>query len=280
MIIKVNGDVLAKSAYDIIQKSNELPDNDKYYWGYPFRLAETVLIPYLEKLNAFKKGDKVAEIGSAEGGALAAFVQEGATNALGTDIAMNRLEAGKKIAGILDLPIEFTGHDIINNPPEDKWIGAFDLALLRDVIEHLDDTNIALRNIKKIIKPGGYLFVTFPPYYSPFGGHQHTVANKGGKLPYIHLLPDFIFHKFIASGRENDIGEVKRLKTIRLTAKKFINAAKEESYEIAHKDYYLLRPVFKMKFGLPAIKLTPVSFLPLVKSFFSLEAAYLLKVPE
>ena len=269
-----------ENKYDIVQNSGEIPDNDKYYWGYPYKLADTVLIPYLRKLNAFKESDTVMEIGSAEGGALAAFVEAGARNAIGTDISLPRLEAGKKIAGMLDIPIEFTSHDIINNEPDEKWLESSDLVLLRDVIEHLDDTNIALRNIKKILKPGAFLFVTFPPYYSPYGGHQHTVANKPGKLPYIHLLPDFIFHKFIASGRENDIGEVKRLKTIRLTPKKFMKAALEEGYTIKHKDYYLLRPVFKMKFGLPTVKLTPISFLPLMKTFFCLEAAYLLQVPE
>ena len=266
--------------FDAIMASEDIPDNYKYYWGYQWQLGEEVVVPYIEKLGCFKSGDTVTEIGSAEGGVLAAFVQKGAAKAIGTDIVENRLEMGDNISKKVDLPIEFLYHDIITEPIKPEWEKASDLVILRDVIEHLDDTYEALNNIKKIIKPGGYLFVTFPPYHSPFGGHQHTVQNRLGKIPYIHLLPNFLFQKFIASGVEGDIGEVKRLQKIRLTPKKFTDAAEKAGYEIYHKDFYLLRPVFKMKFGLPSLRLTPIAFLPLVKQFFSLEAAYVLKVKE
>ncbi len=263
-----------------MQNAPDISDNDKYYWGYQYRLGEDVIVPYLEKNGCFSKGYSVAEIGCAEGGVLAAFVMAGARDALGTDIVEWRLEKGRNFAARADLPVEFTNHDIVYSEPDDKWKKKFDLVLLRDVIEHLDDTAAALGNIKKVIKPGGYLYVTFPPYYSAFGGHQHTVANKPGKLPFIHWLPDGIFHRMITSGRENDIEEVKRLQNIKLTPKKFIKAVEETGYQIYKKDYYLLRPVYKMKFGLPALKLTPLAFLPLVKPVFSMEASFILKVPE
>jgi phosphoribosyl 1,2-cyclic phosphodiesterase len=81
----------------------------------------------------------------------------------------------------------------------------------------------------------------------------------------------------IESGRENDIYEVKRLQKIRLTPKKFIHSALESGYDIFHKDYYFLRPVYKMKFGLPAIKSNLLSYIPVIKNVFSLEASYILK---
>lgn len=263
--------------YKLVQNSDKLTDFDKYYWGYQYRLGKETLVPYLLDYGAFQKGMRVAEVGSAEGGVLASFVEAGATDALGTDIVQTRMDKGAVISEIIDAPIKFLNHDIINQEILPEWDAAYDLVLLRDVIEHLDDTDIALTNIRKIIKPGGHLFVTFPPYHSPFGGHQHTVMNTGGKLPYIHLLPDKVFHQLIASGRKNDIGEVKRLQKIRLTPTKFMKAAKDSGYEIVHQDYYLLRPVFKMKFGLPSIKLTPVAKMNFIRNYFSLEAAYILK---
>lgn len=262
----------------IINQSKEIPENYKYYWSYMYNLAKTTVVPYLKEFGAFRPGFAVAEIGSAEGGVLAALVEEGGVDALGTDIALERLEMGRKISALGDVEIEFTGHNILSEDPDKKWEKHYDLVILRDVIEHLDDTNLALSQIKKLIKPGGYLFVTFPPYHSPFGGHQHTIGKKIGMLPYIHLLPNFIFHNLISSGRANDIEEVKRLQEIRLTPGKFMKAAKDTGYEIFKSDYYLIRPVFKMKFGLPEVKTTPISFLPLVKSLFSLEACYILKV--
>ncbi|MFP4527410.1 MAG: class I SAM-dependent methyltransferase [Candidatus Kapaibacterium sp.] len=263
--------------YNIIDQSPEIPADHKYYWQYQYRYGAEVLAPYLKRQRAFAPGDSVAEIGCAEGGVLAALNEAGAGHSLGTDIATSRLEMGRRIAGIAALDIEFAVHNIMTEPLPGPWRNAFDLAMLRDTIEHLDNTRLALANIRQMLKPGGRLLVTFPPYHSPYGGHQHTVASPGGKLPYIHLLPDAIFHKLIAKGRPNDIGEVRRLQSIRLTPRKFIAAAGEAGYSIEHSDYYLLRPVFKMKFGLPALRLTPLAFMPFVRKYLSLEALYILR---
>ncbi|MFH1052291.1 MAG: class I SAM-dependent methyltransferase [bacterium] len=265
-----------KSTSDII-KSNEIPDNYKYYWNYQHELGKQFIVPYSLKIGCFEKGDSVFEVGSAEGGVLTAFVEAGGVEAVGSDIAQNRLEMGEKITKILELPITFSNHNIITEEIPEEWINKFNLVLLRDVIEHLDDTSLALNNIKKIIKPNGFLFVSFPPYYSAFGGHQHTLGNNLGKLPFIHLLPNRFFHKLIASGREADIEEVKRLQDIKLTTKKFENTLNKTGFEIHKKEFYLLRPVYKMKFGLPTIKLTKLSFLPFIKKFISLEALYVLR---
>ena len=210
-----------------VQNSDRVQSYTKYYWGYQYRLAREVLVPMLTESGAFQAGNNVVEIGCAEGGVLHAFAEAGAGKAIGTDIAVERLERGKNISEIIDLPVEFTSHDIIEHEPLNEWKETADLVLLRDVIEHLDDPAAALANIKKIIKPGGHLYVTFPPYHSPYGGHQQILMNSWGKFPYIHLLPEKIFDKMIASGRPNDIVEVKRLHKIRMTPKKFIAAAKD-----------------------------------------------------
>ncbi len=263
--------------YDKIQSNSEIPADYKYFWGYQYRLGKEVIVPYLSRLGVFRSGFRVMEIGSAEGGVLAAFVEAGANDALATDIAKNRLEMGDKISNELNLPIKFTFHNILADEVSTEWKSAADLVILRDVIEHLDDTELALNKIKEFIKPGGYLYVTFPPYYSPFGGHQHNLKNFWGKLPYLHFLPDVVFNKLIASGRPADINEVKRLREIRLTPKKFLAAAEKSGYILSRKDYYLLRPIFKMKFGLPAVKITPLAILPPVQNLLSLEASYILQ---
>lgn len=258
-------------------ENSKLADNVKYYWRYMYELGKLEIVPYLLEQKAFKVGDKVAEIGSAEGGVLAAFVEAGATEGLGTDIAQGRLEFGEQIAKICDVKIEFLYHNILTQEINEEWKEKYDLVLLRDVIEHLDDTELALKNIKKIIKKGGKLFVTFPPYYSPYGGHQHTLANFWGKLPYIHCLPLAIFKFMIKSGRAADILEVKRLINIKLTTAKFDKAFKSAGFKLSNVDYYLIRPVFRMKFGLTPVKITKLASLPLVKNIFTLEAAYLLQ---
>jgi hypothetical protein len=74
-----------------------------------------------------------------------------------------------------------------------------------------------------------------------------------------------------------DIEEVRRLATIRLMPASFKAAATATGYTICHEQYYLLRPVFTMKFGLPTIPLTPLKWIPGVKELFSLEANYILQ---
>lgn len=260
-----------------VEKS-KISGANKYYWKYQYELGKESISPYLSEHKCFKKGDRVCEIGSAEGGVLHSLIVDGAEYGLGTDIAESRIIAGAEISKAAELNVEYSLHNILSEEPKPEWVNSFDIAMLRDVIEHLDNTFLALKNISKILKPSGVLFITFPPYYSPYGGHQHTLAgNFFTKLPYIHLLPNFIFHRLIRSGRENDIGEVKRLQTIKLTAKKLKSAAEKAGYEIMNEDYYLLRPVFKMKFGLPTIKITALAKLPFIKDLFSLECAYILK---
>jgi 2-polyprenyl-3-methyl-5-hydroxy-6-metoxy-1,4-benzoquinol methylase len=260
--------------YKKIIDSDSISDNDKYYWGYQYRLGKEILIPYFQKLGYFEEGYSVAEIGSAEGGVIAAFVGMGASGALGTDIQQWRLDKAIEFSSKLGMSIPFVHHDIVNEQPRDEWLNSFDIILLRDVIEHLDNPISALSNIKKMLKPDGVLYVSFPPYWSPYGGHQHTLANLWGKIPFLHYLPLPLFKKTIASGRENDIEEVLRLKqNIRMTPSKFIKSAKEAGFSIIKGNYYLLRPVFKVKFGLPAIRIPNIMLL----RNLVLEASYLLK---
>ncbi len=265
------------SIYNTIINSSLIQDNIKYYWGYQFNLAENFLVDYLKRNNAFSKGMNVCEIGCAEGGVLAAFVNSGADYALGTDIATARLDAGKQINSLLNINIEFIAHDIINQDIDPRFIEKFDLILLRDVIEHLENPELALAKIKTMLKPGAKLYVTFPPYNSAFGGHQHTLNSLIGKIPFIHNLPTNLFFNLIKNGRALDLAEVKRLNGIKLTPRKMLNCIEKCAYKIVKEEYFLIRPVYKMKFGLPSLKLTPLRHLPFVKSILSMEAGYILE---
>lgn len=274
----------------LIAAHTAIPEHDKYYWGYQYRLAREVLVKQLVADGALWEGAAVAEIGCAEGGVMLACVQAGAARALGTDIESARLKAGETIVRAvstaltadccppLEERITFSTHDILFDEPRAEWLGAFDLVILRDVLEHLANPTLALSNIQRVLKPNGYVLVEFPPYNSPFGGHQHLLGNRWGKLPYMHLLPEPLFRWMTASGTHPlNIEEVRRLRSVRLTPRKFFRAAHEAGYVLRAERYYLLRPVFKMKFGLPTVSLTPLRWLPGVKSWLSLEANYLLQ---
>jgi len=56
---------------------------------------------------------------------------------------------------------------------------AFDLVFCASLIEHVADGPALLRGVLRVVRAGGYGYVSFPPFYSPRGGHQFA--------PY-HLL--------------------------------------------------------------------------------------------
>jgi hypothetical protein len=149
---------------------------------------------------------------------------------------------------------------------------------MRDVIEHLEDTERALAVVETLLAPGGAVLVTFPPYLSPFGGHQHLLQTRLGSLPWVHLVPRRLFAWIVRqSARPADQEEVQRLREIALTIGKFEHALARCSIEIVHKQLYLLRPVFRFKFGLPSLKLPRVLWRTPLAELLALEALYVLR---
>jgi SAM-dependent methyltransferase len=62
--------------------------------------------------------------------------------------------------------------------------GSFDLVLLLDVIEHLDQPLAVLADVRRVLVPGGKALVTFPPYLGPWGAHLW----KHVRIPWAHLI--------------------------------------------------------------------------------------------
>jgi SAM-dependent methyltransferase len=64
---------------------------------------------------------------------------------------------------------------------------SFDLAVCLDVIEHLEDDRAALRELRRVLAPGGALLVTVPAYQWLWSGHDeinhhHRRYNRGALL--------------------------------------------------------------------------------------------------
>lgn len=68
-------------------------------------------------------------------------------------------------AGRLPAPIPFDGQ-------------AFDLIVLLDVMEHLDDDTAALRALRSRLKPGGWLLITVPAYPFLWSHHDELHHHK------------------------------------------------------------------------------------------------------
>jgi SAM-dependent methyltransferase len=68
---------------------------------------------------------------------------------------------------------------------------SFDVVHSYDVLEHVDDVDAVLREIARVLRPGGMAYLILMPYTCENGSHDfRLIAGKRGDLPYwAHLRP-------------------------------------------------------------------------------------------
>lgn len=243
----------------------------EYYWTYQFTLADKYLIPYLGNHIQSFEGLKILDVGCGEGGTTAAFARMGA-ECYGTDIDEHRLQKSSEIPQnkgihfeLLDI-YDINSSDTISNTK-------FDLIVLRDVIEHLPDTFEAISALKEILTEDGKIFLTFPPYNSVFGGHQQIIAP----IPFIHLMPSFIFYGILKAlgGNKEKISKLQHIRKVRLSISRILKTLKILNFQILDNTSYIMRPSFKVRYGLPIIKSNFIGSIPLIREF-KISGCYLL----
>ena len=68
--------------------------------------------------------------------------------------------------------------------------GAWDYAMLNEVLEHVADERKVLREVRRVLKPGGLLFVFSPNRWFPFETHCVNFKNSHRQIPHwIPLIP-------------------------------------------------------------------------------------------
>ena len=155
--------------------------------------GENFLFDYSQFKDVINK--RILEIGCAEAGLLKFYHKKGAVC---SGIELSDIRYNNALLLDKRNEINLFQADICNPTSYKKHIKKnFDMIIMRDVIEHIDNKRIALSNIFNILKPGGKLFMSFPPKYCAYSGHQQTISNLFGKLPYIYMLPDVIYKKYL-----------------------------------------------------------------------------------
>jgi SAM-dependent methyltransferase len=184
------------------------------------------IYPYLEKY--IPKNSNILEVGSAEGGLLEIFCSNG-HRVTGIEISESRA---------IKSSIQTFIKDICDYNTSERY----DLIIMVDVIEHIDLPSVAIDRIYDLLKPGGYLYITFPPKYSPYAGHQqHYKLLK--YIPWISLLPESIIRLL----RNTDaIIENKRRA---VSVEEFDRIIKLNKIEIIEKNLYFIRPQYKIRYG-------------------------------
>jgi SAM-dependent methyltransferase len=133
---------------------------DRHWW---YRGRRIVLERVLADLRLPARA-RILDAGCGSGRNMVEFARHGAVT--GVELADASVElarergAGEVVAGsVLEMPFE---------------ADSFDLAASLDVIEHLEDDLAALRELRRVVAPGGSLLITVPAYQWLWSGHDEV----------------------------------------------------------------------------------------------------------
>ena len=233
--------------------------------------TKNYLIPYFQKnIPNFRKM-KVLEIGCAEGGFLEELQILG-MDVMGIEIEQNRVD----IANEKNPALKIICGDITDKFVSEKIGQKFDFIVMRDTIEHIPDRISTFENIAQLLNKGGYLYVTFPPRFSGFAGHQQNCRSILKFIPYIHLLPNIIIRllgKILKEHPDRINNIIIHMYNIGLSINAFEKYYKSYNFKPKVKELFLSRPVYKVRFGARIIK---VPNIPFFREIFAFGCEYLL----
>jgi SAM-dependent methyltransferase len=156
--------------------------------------------------------------------------------------------------------------------------------MMRDVLEHIHDQKKFLVFVKRFMKPGGILFIAFPPWSNPFGGHQQMCDSRLlANLPWIHLLPRKIYRWLLRAGGENTV-KIEGLLEIRDTGINlgtFEKIIKPEGFLILKKSLWFINPNFEIKFGFHPRRLPRfLGIVPGLRNLITTTGYYIISKPH
>ena len=156
-------------------------------------------ISYLSDFTELTPKSRILEVGCGEGGNLVPFAQLGC-KVTGIDIAECRIKDAKAYFSEISNHATFVCSDFMQYPVPCNEEDKYDVILLHDVIEHVPTKEPFLAHLRKFMKTKGVLFVGFPAWQMPFGGHQQICRSKlCSHLPFIHLLPNHLYQYSVNS---------------------------------------------------------------------------------
>lgn len=236
------------------------------YGRWQFEKGEQTIKFYLEytSIQEMFQNKRVLDVGCGAAGKSLYYLAQGADKVVGIDVVPKYEQQAYQLQKELGLQgFEFVLADAAQMPFED---GSFDTVIMNDAMEHVSKPLEVLNEVYRILKPGGKLFVNFPPYNHPTGAHLSDVIG----IPWVHVF--FSDKTLIAAYKElvaplkdgqdrikfriseNDQGEEYFSYLNKMSIRRFQEIIRQTKF---HKAYYRevpLRPFLKPFCVLPGIK--------------------------
>ncbi|MBP7821895.1 MAG: class I SAM-dependent methyltransferase [Saprospiraceae bacterium] len=252
------------------------------YFNQQVENAKDFVIPFITSVCPIPSQSRVLEIGCGEGGVLKAFVDHGCMG-VGVELSEHKYQLAKEFLQdyTSNNTIKLLRKNIYDVDFYQEMDGLFDFIILKDVIEHIHDQQLIMEKLKTFLKPSGKIFLGFPPWQMPFGGHQQICNNKLlSILPYYHLLPTFVYKTILNWGGESKqiVDDLIEIKQTGISLERFERIVSATDYKITKKLFYLINPIYKYKFGLtPRRQFGFISKIPWLRNFVTTCAYYLLE---
>lgn len=144
------------------------------YYKFESQQAKMV-IKGLEKQGVNFNGKLLLDLGCGRGGYSRELKRKGAV-VISTDIT-NKYFQGKDA-------VQFLYGDATKLP---FHINSFDIIFCSGMIEHVKQQKKVIQEIRRVLAPGGYCYLSFPPFWSPVGSHQYKPFHYFGEKIAIKL---------------------------------------------------------------------------------------------
>ncbi len=159
------------------------------YSLWEYRIGKDLLAAYAGRLGPLA-GKLVLDVGCGLGGKTVAYAEAGA-RLVGVDIAEKNISQCAAFASARGVKVEFSAGDAEQMPFLDA---TFDLVIANDSLEHFRNPGGALRELGRVIKPGGSIFLFFTPWRSPLGSHLYDYI----RTPWCHLMfPEWLIRELL-----------------------------------------------------------------------------------
>lgn len=235
-------------------------------------MKETTLrhvIPWIGRSTELAE-KRMLEIGCGEGGNLVPFEEAGCI-VTGVDRNPKRIDQAKEYINEFnaDSKIELLTAEAM--ALDSTSFGQFDLIILKDFIEHIDQEPF-LAKLKSLLKPNGLVFIGFPPWQMPYGGHQQVCSNRFSKLPWIHLMPRVLYLNYLRWMGEPEPVVLNMAENIDtgLSIESLKSKLKQAGFRISDEEFYLINPGYEVKFNLRPRKQLPIlRSIPWLRNFYT-----------
>ena len=153
---------------------------------------------------ALLRDQRVLDIGCGIGAYVRKLEQNGA-QAFGVDVEFERLREGAKQS-----PLQLA-QAVSEQLP--FHTGTFDMALLHEVIEHVQDDRTTVSEALRVVRPGGRVIIFAPNRGWPFETHGFFWRSQYhfGNIPLIPYLPDPLRNRLAPHVRTYTVGSIRKL---------------------------------------------------------------------